>query len=57
MEIIESHPPAKQATYSRLHRDVSRQVLNISMEGDSTTSPGSLSQGSVTLTVKFFLVF
>ena len=35
-----------------------RQVLNISREGDATTSLGSLFQGSVTLRVKkCFLVF
>ena len=36
---------------------MSRRVLNISREGDSTTSLGSLVQGSVTFGVKkFFLV-
>jgi len=53
-EITESKPLPKQASYSRLHRDVSRQVLNISMEGDFMTSLGSLFQCSVTLTVKKF---
>ena len=44
--------------YSRLHRTLSRQIFNISREGDSTTSLGSLFQGSVTLRVKrFFLMF
>ena len=37
-----------RVTYSKLHRTVSRQVLNISREGDSTTSLGSLFQGSIT---------
>ena len=46
-----------RVTQSRLHRTASRRSLNISREGDSTTSLGSLSQGSITLTVKFFLVF
>jgi len=47
-----------RVTYSRLHRTLSRQVLNNSREGDSTTSLGSLGQGSVTLRVKkFFLMF
>ena len=38
-----------RVTYSRLHRTLSRRVLNISREGDSTTSLGSLFQCSVTL--------
>ena len=38
-----------RVTFSRLHRTLSRRVLNISREGDSTTSLGSLGQGSVTL--------
>ena len=47
-----------RVTYSRLHRTLSRRVLNISREEDSTTSLGSLFQGSVTLRVKkFFLMF
>ena len=45
-------------TYSRLHRTLSRRVLNISREGDSTASLGSLFQCSVTLRgKKFFLMF
>ena len=40
--------------YSRLHRTPSRRVLNISREGDSTTSLGSLFQCSVTLRGKKF---
>jgi len=48
----------KQGHYSRLHRTLSRWVLNISREGDSTTSLGSLFQGSITLRGKlFFLMF
>ena len=52
-------PPCRsRVTYNRLHRTSSRQVLNISREGDSTTSLGSLFQGSVTLRgKKFFLLF
>jgi len=51
-------PCRSRVTYSRLHRTWSRQVLNISREGDSTTSLGSLFQCSVTLRVKkFFLMF
>ena len=47
-----------RVTYSRLHRTLSRQGLNISREGDSTTSLGNLLQYSVTLRVKkFFLMF
>ena len=39
-------PPCRsRVTYSRLHRTLSRQVLNISREGDSTTSLGNLFQG------------
>ena len=35
-------PPCRsRVTYSRLHRTLSRRVLNISREGDSTTSLGS----------------
>ena len=36
-------------TQSRLHRTTSRWILNISREGDSTASLGSLGQCSVTL--------
>ena len=44
-----------RVTYSKLHRTLSRRVLNISREGDS---PGSLFQCSVTLRgKKFFLMF
>ena len=52
-------PPCwSRVTYSRLHRTLSRRVLNISREGDSTTSLGNLFQGFVTLRVKkFFLMF
>ena len=47
-----------RVAYSRLHRTLCRRVLNISREGDSTTSLGSLFQGSITLRVKkFFLTF
>ena len=53
------HPPYQsRVTYSRLHRTSSRQVLNISREGDSAAPLGSLFQCSVTLKGKnFFLVF
>ena len=51
-------PCRSRVTHSRLHRTLSRWVLNISREGDSTASLGSLGQGSVTLTgKKFFLMF
>ena len=51
-------PCRSRVTQSRLHRTLSRRVLSISREGDSTTSLGSLRQGSVTLRVKkFFLMF
>ena len=48
-EIINSNPLMKQVPYTRLYSNVSRWVLNISIEGDSTTSLGSLFQCSVTL--------
>jgi len=42
-------PPCRsRVTQSRLHRTASRWVLNISREGDSATSLGSLGKGSVT---------
>jgi len=47
-------PPAKAVPYNWSHKSVSRWVLNIFIEGDSTTSPGSLCQCSVILTVKKF---
>ena len=51
------HPPCQgRVTYSRPQRTLSRRVF--SREGDSTTSLGSLFQGSVTLRgKKFFLMF
>ena len=51
-------PCRSRVTYSRLRRTLSRRVLNISREADSTTSLGSLFQCSVTLRgKKFFLMF
>ena len=51
-------PCRSTVTYSRLHRTSSRWVLDISREGDSTTPPENLFQGSVTLRgKKFFLTF
>jgi len=51
-------PSQSRVTQSRLHRTASRQVLNISREGDYTTSLGNLFQCSVTLRVKkFFLKY
>jgi len=47
-------PCRRRVTQSRLHRTLSRRVWNISREGDSTTSPGSLFQCSVTLIGKGF---
>ena len=53
-----SSPSAKKVSYSRLHREVYRQVLNIWKEGDSITTLGSLVQCSVTLKIKkTFLMF
>lgn len=51
--ITEPNLLLKQVSY----RKMSRQILNISREGISTTSLGSLLQCSATLTVTFFLVF
>jgi len=60
-DLCGSHSPTlcpSRVTYSRLQRTTSRRVLSISREGDSTTSLGSLGQGSITLRVKkFFLIF
>jgi len=53
-KIPESSPLLSQAPYSRLHMHISTWVLNISRQEDFTTSLGSLCQGSVTLTAKFF---
>jgi len=51
-------PCQSRVIYSRLNRTLSRWVLNISREGDSTTCLGSLGQGSITLRgKKFFLMF
>jgi len=51
-------PPCQsRITYSRLHGTLSRRDLNISREGDSTTSLRNVFQCSVTLRVKFFLMF
>ena len=48
----------KQLSYSRSHRQASRWILNVFIEGDSTTSLGNLFQCSVTLMVKkFFHMF
>jgi len=44
LNIIQSNTLLKQVPYSRLHRKVSKQVLNNSREGDSTTSLGNLFQ-------------
>ena len=51
-------PCPSRVTQSRLHSTASSQGWNISREGDSTASLGSLGQGSVTLRgKKFFLMF
>ena len=55
--LVQAHCQSR-VSYSRLHRTSSRRVLNISREGDSTTSLGSLFQCSVTLRgKKFILIF
>ena len=51
-------PCPRRVTHSRLHSTASRRGWNISREGDSTASLGSLGRGSVTLRgKKFFLIF
>jgi len=51
-------PWQSRVTQSRLHRTLSRRVLNISREGESTANLDSLFQCSVTLTgKKLFLTF
>ena len=51
-------PLLKQVFYNKLHRWVSRQALDIFLEGDSITPLGNLFQCSVTLTIKkFFCMF
>lgn len=50
-------PLLMQAPYNKSHRQVSRQVLSISIEGDSIAFLGNLLQCSITLTVKkLFLI-
>jgi len=50
-------PFQSRVTQSRLHKTASRRGWNISREGDSTASLGSLGQGSITLRgKKFFLM-
>ena len=49
-------PCPSRVTQSRLHSTAARQGWNISREGDSTASLGSLVQGSVTLRVKKFFL-
>jgi len=46
----------KQISYNRVHREVSRQVLNISTEGGSTTTSVNLFQCSVIFIIKFFCI-
>ena len=46
-EITQRNHLLEQVPYSRLHRKMPKQVLNISREEDSTASMGSLFQGSV----------
>lgn len=51
-------PMLKQVPYSVLHMEASWRVLNIFRERDSTASPGSLFQCSVTVKArKIFLMF
>lgn len=53
-EIIWSSSLIKYIPYRRLHWKVSRQVLNISSEGGSIGSLGSLFQGSIPLKIYQF---
>ena len=53
-EVIWSKPLPKQGHLELLPRTVSRWLLSISKDGDSTASLGSLLQCSVILTVKTF---
>ena len=56
--VTQPNPLPKQGHPEQLHGTLSRRGWNISREGDSTASLGSLGQGSVTLRVKkFFLGF
>jgi len=47
--VTQSNPLPKQGHPGQLHSTASRRVWNLSREGDSTASLGSLGQGSVTL--------
>ena len=49
-------PCPSRVTHSRLHSTAARRGWNISREGDSTASLGSLGQGSGTLRGKKFLL-
>ena len=50
-------PPCRsRVTYSRLHRTLSRRVLNLTREGEYTAFLGNLFQCSITLRVKKFFV-
>ena len=51
---LDQPPCLSRHTQSRGHRTASRQVLNVSREGDSTASLGSLCHCSGTLTGKEF---
>jgi len=56
--VTQPNPCPSRVTQSRLHSTAGRRGWNISREGDSTTSLGSLGQGSVTLRgKKFFFGF
>lgn len=49
-------PCSSKATHSQLPRTISKQFLNISSDGDFSTSPGNPCQCSITFTViKYFL--
>lgn len=53
---LAQRPCSRRVHYSMSHRIVTRQLLNFSREGESTTSLGNLFLCSVTLTLKFFLM-
>ncbi|KAJ7417752.1 hypothetical protein WISP_62774 [Willisornis vidua] len=50
-------PAQTGSSQSTWHKVASRRFLNVSSEGNSTTSLGNLFQWSVTRTLKFFLIF
>lgn len=56
LEVIKLNLPAKAGSLLQVSQVGVQMVLNISIERDSTTSPGSLFQCFITLTVSNFLL-